>query len=114
MPGYRADASKAGVSAGGGPRRFVNNESVQSSAPDAGAVSAALGVDGRQAGDLILAAGVLPEPFQREQVNTEGFYRFHLTPNLAITPDRQYISNPSLNPDVDTLWVAGLRARLTF
>jgi porin len=56
----------------------------------------------------------LPEPFQREQVNAEAFYRFQLTPNLSITPDLQYISNPSLNLGVDTLWVAGLRARLTF
>jgi porin len=57
---------------------------------------------------------VVPEPFQREQVTVEAFYRFHLTPNLAITPDLQYISNPSLSPGVDTLWVAGLRARITF
>jgi porin len=56
----------------------------------------------------------VPEPFQREQVNAEAFYRFHVTPALAITPDLQYISNPSLNPEVDSLWVAGLRARLTF
>lgn len=56
----------------------------------------------------------VPEPFQREQVNAEAFYRFHLTPNLAITPDLQAIWNPSLNPGVDMLWVAGLRARVTF
>ena len=46
--------------------------------------------------------------------NVETFYRFHLTPNLAITPDLQYIKDPSLNPGVDSLWVAGLRARITF
>jgi porin len=57
---------------------------------------------------------VVPEPFQREQVTAEAFYRFHLTPNLAITPDLQYINNPSLNPEVDSLWVAGIRARVTF
>jgi carbohydrate-selective porin OprB len=56
----------------------------------------------------------VPEPFQREQVTAETFYRFHLTPNLAITPDLQFISNPSLNPEVDSLWVAGLRVRVTF
>ena len=54
------------------------------------------------------------EPFQREQWNVETFYRFHVTPNLAITPDLQYIKDPSLNPGVDSLWVAGLRARVTF
>lgn len=59
-------------------------------------------------------ADVLPEPFQREQWNVEAFYRFHLTPNLAITPDLQYIKDPSLNPGVDDLWVTSLRARITF
>lgn len=57
---------------------------------------------------------ILPEPFQREQWNIESFYRWHLTPNLAITPDLQYIANPSLNPTVDDIWVASLRARFTF
>ncbi len=57
---------------------------------------------------------VLNPAFQREQWNMEAFYRFHLTPNLAITPDLQYIKDPSLNPGVDSLWVAGLRARITF
>jgi porin len=59
-------------------------------------------------------AELVPAPFQREQVNAEAFYRFHLTPNLAITPDLQAIWNPSLDPGVDMLWVAGLRARVTF
>ncbi|MFO1210704.1 MAG: carbohydrate porin [Amaricoccus sp.] len=57
---------------------------------------------------------ILPPPFQREQWNVETFYRWHLTPNFAITPDLQYITNPSLNPSVDDLWVASLRARITF
>ena len=57
---------------------------------------------------------MVQEPFQREQVNAEAFYRFHITPNLAITPDLQYIKDPSLNPGVDDLWVASLRARITF
>jgi porin len=57
---------------------------------------------------------IVPEPFQREQINAETFYRFHVTPILAITPDPQMIWNPSLNPGVDHLWVAGLRARVTF
>ena len=57
---------------------------------------------------------VTVEAFQREQWNVETFYRFHVTPNFAITPDLQYISNPSLNPEVDSLWVGSLRARVTF
>ena len=59
-------------------------------------------------------ADIVPEPFQREQWNVETFYRLQLTPNFAITPDLQYIANPSLNPGVDDLWVASLRARITF
>ena len=50
----------------------------------------------------------------RQQVNAEAFYRFHLTPNLAITPDLQYISNPSLNPGVDTLGLPDFGPGLTF
>jgi hypothetical protein len=57
---------------------------------------------------------IVPEPFQREQINAEAFYRFHVTPNLAVTPDIQMIRDPSLNPGLDTLWVASLRARITF
>lgn len=57
---------------------------------------------------------LLPGPLTREQTNLELFYRFHVTPNFAITPDIQLIKNPSLNPGVNTLWVAGLRGRITF
>ena len=57
---------------------------------------------------------VVQEPLPARAVNAEAFYRFHITPNLAITPDLQYIKDPSLNPGVDDLWVASLRARITF
>lgn len=50
----------------------------------------------------------------RDQYTAEAFYRYHLTPNLAITPDVQYIQDPALNPGVDNLWVASLRMRVTF
>jgi carbohydrate-selective porin OprB len=53
-------------------------------------------------------------PFLRTQTTAELFYRFHVTPNLAITPDVQAIFDPSLNPDKDTLWVFSLRARVVF
>ena len=49
-----------------------------------------------------------------EQLTAEAFYRFQVTPNLAITPNLQIIRDPSLNPGIDTLYVAGLRARITF
>ena len=53
-------------------------------------------------------------PLLEGQTTGEIFYRFHVTPNFAITPDLQVIVNPSLNPSVNTLWVAGVRARISF
>ena len=50
----------------------------------------------------------------REQYTAEVFYRFHVTPNFAVTPDLQYIKDPALNPTENDLWVAGLRLRLSF
>jgi porin len=35
-----------------------------------------------------------------------------LTQELAITPDIQLLIDPALNPDEDSIWVFGLRARL--
>ena len=49
-----------------------------------------------------------------DQHTFEAFYRIQLWKELAVTPDVQYIRNPALNPDDDTLWVFGLRARLAF
>ena len=48
------------------------------------------------------------------QKTAELFYRFQLTQNLALTPDIQFITNPSLDPLTDTLWVFSVRTRLTF
>lgn len=48
------------------------------------------------------------------QQTLEVFYRMQLFKELAITPDIQYIRNPALNPEANTLWVWGLRARLAF
>jgi porin len=50
----------------------------------------------------------------RDQYIFEAFYRFQLTPQLAVTPDVQWILHPSLNPNTGSLWVASLRARITF
>ena len=49
-----------------------------------------------------------------KQHTLEAFYRIQLWKELAVTPDIQYIKNPALNSDKDTLWVFGLRARLAF
>ena len=56
----------------------------------------------------------LPLPRLRDQFVGEIFYRFHLTPNLAITPDYQLIVQPSLDPTRDTLSVFSIRARIAF
>ena len=53
-------------------------------------------------------------PLLDGQTTGEIFYRFHVTPNFAITPDLQVIVKPSLNPSLNTLWVAGVRARISF
>jgi porin len=42
----------------------------------------------------------------------EAYYRWQLTEQIAITPDIQYLIDPALNPEHDSLWVFGLRARL--
>ena len=48
----------------------------------------------------------------KNQQTLEVFYRFPLTEQFVLTPDIQYIKNPALNPNRDSLWVVGLRARL--
>jgi porin len=37
-----------------------------------------------------------------------------VTENLAFTPDIQLVLNPTLNPTKDSLWILGLRGRVTF
>jgi porin len=54
-----------------------------------------------------------PDDDLRSQTTGELFYRVQLAQNLAITPNLQLLKNPSLNPDKDTVWVFGLRMRLT-
>jgi len=51
-------------------------------------------------------------PNLKDQYVFEVFYRFQLAQQLAITPDIQYLIDPALNPNHDSLWVLGLRARL--
>lgn len=47
------------------------------------------------------------------QTTTEVFYRFQLSQHFAITPDLQWIVDPVLNSEEDSIFVFGLRARLT-
>ena len=47
-----------------------------------------------------------------DQYTAELFYRWQLTPQLAITPDVQLIIDPALDPTENRIWVFGLRTRL--
>ncbi len=51
-------------------------------------------------------------PGADDQYTTELFWRYQLTRELAVTPSIQYIKDPALNPDEDSLWVYGLLLRL--
>jgi porin len=47
----------------------------------------------------------------RDQYTTEVFYRWQVSKAIAVTPDLQYIKNPALDPDTDSIWIVGLRVR---
>ena len=47
------------------------------------------------------------------QYTGEIFYRFQLSQQLAITPDLQWIIDPVLNPNESSVFVVGVRARLS-
>ncbi len=49
------------------------------------------------------------DAFDKDQYTAEIFYRFTVSPSLAITPSVQLIANPALNPDEDSLAIFGLR-----
>jgi porin len=51
-----------------------------------------------------------PDGALRDQYTAEAYYRFNLTEHLAVTPDLQWVINPSLNTDVGSLIYFGLRA----
>lgn len=48
------------------------------------------------------------------QFTAEAFYRFSISPGLAITPSIQYINNPLLDPSQDDMVIFGLRTRIVF
>jgi porin len=51
------------------------------------------------------------EPGLPNQYTAELFFRWQVSKAIAITPDVEYLRNPALNPDTDSLWVFGLRVR---
>ena len=48
------------------------------------------------------------------QWTAETFYRFQITRNVALTPDLQYVINPTLNPTKNSLFVFSFRTRVSF
>jgi porin len=46
-----------------------------------------------------------------DQYTAELFYRWQISKAIAVTPDLQYLEDPALNPDADSIWVFGLRVR---
>ncbi len=49
-----------------------------------------------------------------DQFTLEAFYRFSISPGLQITPSAQFISNPLLNSDQDSIALFSLRTRIVF
>jgi porin len=52
-------------------------------------------------------------PDAKSQYTAEVFYRFNLTAHLEITPDFQYIINPTFNANESSLVYWGIRGRIT-
>ena len=48
----------------------------------------------------------------KDQYTTELFWRYQLTKEVAVTPSIQYIKDPALNQEEDSLWAYGLRLRV--
>jgi porin len=53
-------------------------------------------------------------PGLRDQYAVELFYRLQLSSSFELTPDIQFMIDPSLNPAHDFIAVFGARARLSF
>jgi porin len=62
---------------------------------------------------LALNWGQPPQDDLDAQTTGELFYRLQLSENLAITPNLQLLKDPALNNEEATVWVTGLRIRLT-
>lgn len=52
-------------------------------------------------------------PDSKDQMTFEVFYRLNLTQHLEVTPDFQWIINPTLNPGNSNIVYFGIRGRVT-
>jgi porin len=48
-----------------------------------------------------------------DQYTVEAYYRLQVAKEFSITPGVQLLIDPALNPEEDSIWVFGLRARFT-
>ncbi|MGI9264730.1 MAG: carbohydrate porin, partial [Gammaproteobacteria bacterium] len=58
--------------------------------------------------------GSPPDSSLSNQTTIESFWRFQFSQGFAITPSLQLLLDPALNPEEDSVWIFGLRARLAF
>jgi len=49
----------------------------------------------------------------KDQITAELFYRVNVTAHLEFTPSIQFISNPTFNPDSNSVFYFGMRGRIT-
>jgi porin len=49
---------------------------------------------------------------RKRTFTNELFYRLQLTKEIAVTPDIQYVIDPALNSDENSIWSFGLRSRI--
>ena len=47
-----------------------------------------------------------------DQYALEAYFRWQLSKEIALTPSVQLLIDPALNPDDDSIWVTGVRARV--
>ncbi len=82
-------------------------------------VSAGFGYYTAQGRDLLGVGVNWGEPAESfgpdldDQYALEAFYRVQLSDETALTPSVQLLQDPALNPDEDSIWVFGLRVRIT-
>jgi len=62
---------------------------------------------------LAINWGNPPDNSLSSQITGEFFYRLQLSKGIAVTPSVQLLKDPALNPVDDTVWVWGIRFRLT-
>lgn len=52
--------------------------------------------------------------FESDEWNLEAYYKIQLSPAISVTPDLQYIINPSGSRETDDALVAQVRVSITF